>query len=293
MLQAWAWANIAGGLGLSLERLRPCITLIPRNEVIYWLFWRRSRSTMEVDVSVVIPVYRSAATLHTLVKRLFVVLSNTRKSFEIIFVDDGSPDNSWEVVCDLQRSYPDRIVAIQLMRNYGQHNALMCGFRHSRGKYTITMDDDLQNPPEEIPKLLQAIETEGLDLVYGSYDTKKHRCWRNIGSALVNWLFRIVFHCRVTPTSFRVMDRRLMESILPYSLNFTYIDGHLAWNTERVGTVRVEHHPRAVGRSGYSLGKLAVLALNLFTNFSLLPLQLVSVCGLAAAGSGFILACSY
>jgi polyisoprenyl-phosphate glycosyltransferase len=139
-----------------------------------------------IDLSVVIPVYRSAETLHALVERLLRVLKDSGKRYEIIFVEDGSPDNAWEFLCALQRSYPECVAAIQLLRNYSQHNALMCGFRHTRDKYIVTMDDDLQHPLEEILKLLEAIETSGLDLVYGSCDSKKHRTGRNIGSRLAN-----------------------------------------------------------------------------------------------------------
>jgi undecaprenyl-phosphate 4-deoxy-4-formamido-L-arabinose transferase len=241
-----------------------------------------------VQLSVVIPVYRSERTLPRLVERLFAVLGQLGMSYEIVLVEDGSPDRSWDVLADLQAQHPDRVVAVQLMRNYGQHNALMCGFRRSRGNFVVTMDDDLQNPPEEIPKLLVAIDKHRLDLVYGSYGAKEHRGWRNLGSLLVNLFYRKVFKSRVTVTSFRVIRRQLLEAIFPYDLNFTFVDGLLAWNTQRVGEVPVDHHPRAEGRSGYSLGKLILLSLNLFTNFSLLPLQAVSLFGLFVSGCGFV-----
>jgi undecaprenyl-phosphate 4-deoxy-4-formamido-L-arabinose transferase len=185
------------------------------------------------------------------------------------------------------------VVAIQLMRNYGQHNALMCGFRHSCGEYIVTMDDDLQNPPEEIPTLLEAIQARQLDLVYGQYASKKHASWRNLGSTVVNLFYWIVFKSRITITSFRIIRRELVQSILSYARNFTFVDGLLAWNTQRIGQVPVAHHPRLRGRSGYSINRLLVLALNLFTNFSLLPLQLVSACGTFAAGTGLLLGFYY
>jgi undecaprenyl-phosphate 4-deoxy-4-formamido-L-arabinose transferase len=228
-----------------------------------------------------------------LIDRLIPVLDGTGLRYEIVFVDDGSADDSWKVLGELHAEYPDRIVAIQLMRNYGQHNALMAGFRHARGRFVVTMDDDLQNPPEEIPKLLKAIEDKNLDLVYGCYEDKQHRAWRNLGSALINGFYRLIFRSKVTISSFRIIRRELLESIFLYSLNFTFVDGLLAWNTQRVGQVMVEHHARTTGRSGYSLGKLAVLALNLFTNFSLLPLQLVSFLGFLAAGGGMVMAVYY
>jgi glycosyltransferase involved in cell wall biosynthesis len=249
--------------------------------------------TPGLDLSVVIPVYRSEASLRALVGRLVPVLEATGMSHEIVFVEDGSPDNSWGVLREIQDAHPGRVVAVQLMRNYGQHNALMCGFRHARGRLIVTMDDDLQHPPEEVPKLLDAIRTRGLDLVYGVYGEKKHRPWRNLGSTVVNVFYRLVFKSAVTVTSFRAIDRALLDSIFSYDLNFTYIDGLLAWNTRRIGEVEVRHSERAAGPSGYSLAKLLALAFNLFTNFSLLPLQLVSFLGVFAAAGGMLMAFVY
>ncbi len=246
-----------------------------------------------MDLSVVIPVYRSAPTLATLFQRLLDVLDGTGLDYEVVFVEDGSPDDSWRTLETLRKQRPERVKAVQLMRNYGQHNALMCGFRHTRGDTIVTMDDDLQNPPEEIPKLLNAMIGSDYDLVYGTYGSKKHRAWRNLSSGLVNAFYRLVFRSAATVTSFRIIRRPLLESIFGYNLNFTFIDGLLAWNTQRIGQVEVQHQPRTDGRSGYSLGKLTVLALNLFTNFSLLPLQLVSLAGLVTALVGLIGALVY
>jgi undecaprenyl-phosphate 4-deoxy-4-formamido-L-arabinose transferase len=246
-----------------------------------------------IDLSVVIPVFRSESVLEPLFERLTAVLDATERSYEIVFVDDGSPDRSWDVLCELRARSPERVTAIQLMRNFGQHNALMCGFAHARGHYIVTMDDDLQNPPEEVPKLLEAIRKGDLDVVYGQYDKKQHHQGRNLGSKVVNAFFRLVFRSRATITSFRIIRRDVLESILSYDLNFTLVDGLLAWNTRRIGTVPVEHHPRQEGGSGYSLGKLLTLALNLFTNFSLLPLQIASFVGLLAALGGFALGAYY
>ena len=247
----------------------------------------------EFELSVVIPVYRSEPVLEALMARLLPVLDGLGVEYEIVFVEDGSPDRAWRVLESLQAGNPGRVVAIQLMRNYGQHNALMCGFRHARGRYVVTMDDDLQNPPEEIPKLLGVIRDSDLDLVYGGIDSKQHARWRNAGSALVNAFYRYTFKTRVTITSFRIVRRELIDSILPYNLNFTFIDGLFAWNTRRVGEVLVEHHPRTSGRSGYNLGRLAALGLNLLTNFSIVPLRVVSGFGLIAAVGGFVLAVFY
>jgi undecaprenyl-phosphate 4-deoxy-4-formamido-L-arabinose transferase len=247
----------------------------------------------EIDISVVVPVYRSSATLAALVARLRDVLGKTGRRYEIVLIDDGSPDDSWRVLQTLQSEHPGEVTAVQLMRNFGQHNALMCGFRHSSGKYVVTMDDDLQNPPEEIPKLLAALDERQLDVVYGRYRSKKHAVGRNVGSRVVNAFFRTVFRIPVTVSSFRALRREVIDSILSYTLNFTYVDGLLAWNTQRFGEVEVDHQPRGDGRSGYTLAKLVALALNLFTNFSVLPLQVASATGFLAAAAGFAIGAYY
>ena len=247
----------------------------------------------ELAISIVIPVYNSARTLEQLHTRLTAVLGPLGQSYEIILVDDGSRDDSWAGLEAMRAIDPVHVVAVQLMRNYGQHNALMCGLEMARGAHVITMDDDLQNPPEEIPKMLAHIERNGLDLVYGCPNDRKHAGWRNMGSAIVWHFYRTVFRNPVTPTPFRVMRHQLAKSVMFYDLNFTYLDGLLAWCTSRIGAVEVEHHARAEGKSNYSISKLLVLALNLYTNFSLLPLQLVSGMGLLTACSGFLLGAYY
>jgi glycosyltransferase involved in cell wall biosynthesis len=238
------------------------------------------------ELSVVIPVYRSAPTVPTLVQRLTTVLDGEGLDYEIVLVDDSSPDDSWAAMQHQRELHGDRVRTIQLMRNYGQHNALMCGLGQARGEVVVTMDDDLQNPPEEIPALLRHLRAHDLDLVYGVPDARNHAAWRNVGAQVVLRFYRTVFHNDFTPTPFRAMKRRLVQSILFYDLNFTYIDGLLAWCTNRIGSVTVQHHGRAHGRSGYSASRLLVLALNLYTNFSLLPLQVVSILGLATSALG-------
>ncbi len=251
------------------------------------------QSAPPLDLSIVIPVYRSAQTLRPLVERLVSTLKRMGLSHEIVFVDDGSPDESWSVLQMLQESHPEQIVCIRLMRNFGQHNALMCGFRHTRGRYIVTMDDDLQNPPEEIPRLFDAMGSSTHDLIYGAYEAKQHAQLRNLSSWLVNSFFRTVFGLSVTVTSFRIIRRALLDTILDYSPNFAYIDGLFAWNTRRIGSTMVHHHARPTGRSGYSVAKLLKLAFNLFTNFSLLPLQVVSGIGFLFAFGGLTLGTIY
>lgn len=244
-------------------------------------------------LSVIIPVFRPGESLPMLLQRLSRVVADMRLAANIILVEDGSPDGTWDAIAAQHQAAPERITAIRLMRNFGQHNALMCGLRHAQGDYIITMDDDGQHPPEEIPKLIRAIEETGADVVYAIPKERKHAPWRNLGAWVVAGFYRLVFRSRITPSAFRIMRREVVEAILSYDLNYTYIDGLLAWNTDRIAQVEIEHRPREHGRSGYSLGKLLTLALNLFTNFSLLPLQVVSLAGFVVALFGLLAGAYY
>ena len=246
-----------------------------------------------LQLSIVVPVYNSSDTLGKLLERLTHTIQKITGSYEIVLVDDGSRDDGWDIIQSLREKYGNHLVAIQLMRNYGQHNALMCGLGMARGEYVVTMDDDLQNPPEEIPKLLEQIKAHRLDLVYGCPSERSHAAWRNLGSTIVWHFYRTVFRNPITPTPFRIMRHQLARSVLFYDLNFTYLDGLLAWCTNRIGSVQVDHHAREHGRSGYSWSKLLGLALNLYTNFSLLPLQIVSGLGVLTAASGFFVGLYY
>ena len=242
----------------------------------------------QVRYSVVIPVYNSKLTLEKLSDRLRTVFETISEDFEIIFVDDGSQDGSWQKLKEM-RNKDNRIKIIQLMRNFGQHNALMCGFNFVSGDYVITMDDDLQNPPEEIPKLINKI-SEGYDIVYGKYISKKHSTFRNIGSKLIQLVYKKVFSVQNNLTAFRIIKRPLVKSILKYEKSYVFIDGLLAWNTKNIGFVHVLHHERKVGKSGYAFKKLFALSLNMITNFSIVPLQISSIMGLLFAVLGFIMA---
>jgi undecaprenyl-phosphate 4-deoxy-4-formamido-L-arabinose transferase len=248
---------------------------------------------MMPSISVVIPVYCGVNTVQQVVEGVVRILAEAGIAFEIILVDDGSPDETWSILHRIHQERPNVIKAIQLMRNFGQHNAIMCGLRHAKGDYIITMDDDGQHPPEEIPKLLRAIEQTGADVVYGVPRERSHAPWRNLGSWIVVTFYKLVFRTHVTPSAFRVMRRQVVEAILSYDLNYTYIDGLLAWNTDRIAQIEVEHRPRKLGQSGYNFAKLFTLAMNLFTNFSLLPLQIVSATGFVVALAGLVLGLYY
>ncbi len=238
------------------------------------------------SLTIIVPVYGGTLWLPVLVERLNSII-NTRYGVipEVILIDDNGPTDAWSVIENLAEKHGN-VVGIQLMRNFGQHNALMCGFRHATCDLIVTIDDDLQHEPESIPNLLNQLNETDADLVYGVYDSKKHAGGRNLGSWIVNRFYRLVFGLPVTVTSFRAMRRELTDAILRYNLNFTYIDGLLAWNTQRIEMVTVTHHERVGGKSGYTLSTLFGLAMNVFANFSLIPLQAVSLLGIVAAVGG-------
>jgi polyisoprenyl-phosphate glycosyltransferase len=244
-----------------------------------------------IKYSIVVPVYRSSSTLATLLELLTCTMDNLGQLYEIIIVEDNGGDDSWEVLCTLLPKY-QHVRILKLMRNFGQHNAIMCGFAHSNGEMVITIDDDLQNPPEEIGKLIATIN-KGYDIVYGKPTRKKHHPVRNIGSYLVGALFKKVFGLSINPTSFRILKRRIVEGVISYDKNFTFIDGLIAWHTTNVGEVEVKHDARGTGRSGYSFRKLFALSMNMLTNFSIVPLQAVAVLGLFFSFGGFLLSVGY
>ena len=244
-------------------------------------------------LTILIPVYFAEKSLRAFVEQLSAQFAGKQRNCEILLVDDGSRDNSWQVIEELAKQYPGVVHGIRLSRNFGQHNALMCGFHHARGDVIITMDDDGQHPPEEIPKLLETLEKTGADVVYGVPQRKEHHWLRNLASAMVRAFFRWVFRLKVDPSPFRAIRRDIVQLILPYDLSFVYLDGLLAWYTDRFAQVEVEHRPRLHGRSTYTLRKLITLAFNLFTNFAIGPLQVVSLIGFASTVFGLILAVYY
>jgi undecaprenyl-phosphate 4-deoxy-4-formamido-L-arabinose transferase len=164
----------------------------------------------------------------------------------------------------------------------------MCGFRQAIGRYIITLDDDLQNPPEEIPSLIAELE-KGYDVVFGIYESKKHRRYRRWGSWMINKFYSLTFKTKGRVSAFRLLNSDLAKNILEYDLNFSYINGLIAWYTDRVSRIYVQHQPRPQGRSGYTFRKLLALSINMMTNFSLLPLQIASYAGALFASAGFLI----
>lgn len=232
-------------------------------------------------ISVVIPVYRSEAILPELVRRLESVLGTIAKDYELILVNDCSPDHSWDVISDLA-GRSSWIRPIDLMRNYGQHNALLCGIRAARYDVIVTMDDDLQHPPEEIPKLLAKLR-EGHDVVYGTPEQQQHGLGRDFASWVTKLTLQNVMGAEIARQvgAFRVFRAQVAKACSHYEGSFVSIDVLLTWGTNRFASTPVNHVPRKQGASGYTLRKLTTHAMNMMTGFSTMPLQIASLIGFA------------
>lgn len=233
----------------------------------------------ESGISVVVPVFNSEASLPDLISRLADVLPRLCSEYEVVLVNDGARDGSWEKICELAQLYP-WVRGIRLMRNYGQHNALLCGIRAAVYPITVTMDDDGQNPPEEIPKLILTLQ-KGYDLVFGTPETEQHGLWRNLASRVTKQAIQSVLHAQTgrQVSAFRAFHTRLRCAFAEYHDAFVSLDVLLGWGAGRVGSVRVRHEARKAGESNYTLRRLILHAVNMITCFSTLPLQLASFIG--------------
>ncbi len=232
-----------------------------------------------MDISVVIPVYGSARILEKLHARLIPVLETHASQFEVIFVEDCGPDDSWNVIAALAKQ-DNRIKGIKLNRNFGQHNALLCGIREARYPVIVTMDDDLQHPPEEIPKLLQELRGD-CDVVYGAPMAEKHGLFRNGASILTKMILQNLMGATAARnvSAFRAFRTRLRDAFATYHSPVVSIDALLSWSTDRVSAIQVEHQVRADGASGYNFFRLLNHAFSLMTSFTVLPLRIASITG--------------
>jgi len=242
----------------------------------------------EPSISVVVPVYNSEASLPLLIERLEPVLAAHARNFEAILVNDGSRDRSWEVVGQLTQRYP-WVRGISLMRNYGQHNALLCGIRAARHEVIVTIDDDLQNPPEEIPKLLAKL-AESCDVVYGAPAEEQHGVWRDLASRVTKIALQSAVGAGTArhASAFRAFRTEVRGGFANFQGPFVSIDVLLTWGASRFAAVQVQHDKRRLGTSQYTLRKLIRHAFNMMTGFSVLPLQVASAIGFVFTVFGFL-----
>src|SRR5580692_3399939 len=246
----------------------------------------RSRAPMpeppqNLALSIVVPVYNGAESITELVEALEAL--SIAGGHEIVLVNDGSPDNSLAICRGLVARARLPIILVDLARNFGEHNAVMAGLRHTRGAHVITMDDDLQNPPEEVERLLAFAQETGHEVIYTYYDEKQHAAWRNLGSNFTNWVAGFVldkpkgFYL----SSFRCMSAFVVGEITRYEGPFPYVDGLILQVTQDIDRLLVRHLPRAVGRSNYTLRRLLRLWMSMFVNFSVMPLRISTLAGFA------------
>jgi undecaprenyl-phosphate 4-deoxy-4-formamido-L-arabinose transferase len=234
-----------------------------------------------LSVSVVIPVHNAEATLDPLLARLQSALARTCEHFELILVNDGSVDRSWSLI-KAAATHDRRIIGLDLSRGFGQHNALLAGIRVATQPIIVTMDDDLEHPPEEVPKLLIALTPE-VDVVYGAPMRQQHGVLRDLASSVTKTALRHTMGVAAANniSAFRAFRASLREGFAEYSSAFVSIDVLLSWATTRFAVAHVRHEPRSAGRSGYNLRLLVAHAFNMITGFSVLPLQLATVSGFA------------
>ena len=232
-----------------------------------------------LGLSVVIPVFNSESICSELVARLHRVLGAASPRFEVLLVNDGSSDASWARICALARDYP-WVRGVNLMRNYGQHNALLCGIREAQYDVIVTMDDDLQHPPEELPRLLDKLG-EGNDVVYGTPQQERHGFWRNVASQVTKLALQSSMRVEIARnvSAFRVFRTGVRDAFAHYQGPFVSIDVLLTWGTTRFAAQPVRFDARRHGISQYTFRKLITHALNMLTGFSALPLQVASLIG--------------
>ncbi|MGE5625420.1 MAG: glycosyltransferase family 2 protein [Bacillota bacterium] len=254
---------------------------------------RKAASPGSIELSVVVPVYMNRGGLEEFFRRTQPVLDSATRAWELIMVDDGSTDDSFEVLQRLRAKDP-RVKLIQFGHNHGQHHAVLCGLQHSRGKVVITLDDDLQNPPEEIPRFVKAVR-EGHHIVIGRIaGEKKHGWFRNFGSRSVQAMTNVILGKpkHLAFSSYRGLSRQAVDAIAAYKGVHPYLPALIlsAVPTASIVNIDVRHEPRHHGRSTYTLGKLFKLASYLLINHSFIPLRFMIFWGTAVSIASLLFA---
>jgi len=236
-----------------------------------------------IELSFVIPVYNGSQTIGRVVDLIHELYGDLR--FEIVLINDGSQDDSERVCGELVRSHPDTVTFLHLARNFGEHGAVLAGLNHVRGSYAAILDDDGQNPPEEVCRLYDEIRANGQDVVYGRYRVKRHSVLRNLGSRFNDRVANVMLNKPpdLYLSSFKILNRFTIDEITRYKGSFPYIDGLILRTTRNLGQVEVEHQSREDTGSGYTLRKLVRLWLNMFLNFSITPLRVSALLGTCAS----------
>jgi len=232
--------------------------------------------------SVIIPVYNSEKTLKEVVRRVVAFFESISLPVELILVNDGSKDKSWELIKQLKSEFPAQVTGVNLARNFGQHKALLCGFNHSKGDFIITIDDDLQHYPEDIKCLIDQQAHTQADIVYGIYKKKKHSLFRNIGSNALTYIFLKFANTPHQGSSFRLLSRYVIDEVKHYNSPFVFLDEIIAWHSRGNSFADIRHENRTEGHSGYNIFKLMAYTLQIIITYTVLPLRLITWFGLIA-----------
>ena len=249
-----------------------------------------SENTMKY--SVIIPVYNSYEVVGETIQYTVDFFESRKLDYELILVNDGSRDSSWEVVKEWATDKrPSQCIAIDLLKNYGQHSALFCGLMHASGDWCITLDDDLQIHPDEIEKLLPFTESDQYDLLVGRFEQKMHALHRKLGSRLVNWMNIYLFHKPpdLTITTLRCIRHDVVSRMLQWKTPYPYINGLMLMCSSRRKNIDVSHQPRKVGKSGYNFIKIVSLLMRILFNYSSIPLRLFGAVGIACSLISFLI----
>lgn len=248
---------------------------------------------MRFDYSVVVPVYRGESTLHDLFERTKKVFDDLGKTYQIIFVDDESTDQSWKKILELKQNHPKTVKAIRLAKNFGQQKATLCGINHSNGNVIITIDEDLQIPPEEIAKLISKHDETQADLIYGLFEKRQHSLVRKMGSWFVNRFFAVFASTTGAGTSFRLITRKLADKLTEVNQAHLLLDEVLNWYTSNISYEYVQHSKRKGGKSGYSFYNLLLITFGYVVYYTVIPLRIMTYVGFFFSLISFIIGVFY
>lgn len=240
------------------------------------------------NISIVVPVFNAAPALIALQSEIDKVMTQLALPYKLVLVDDGSEDKSWEIIKDIKKNNPGKITAIKMAKNFGQHNAIFAGFRHCNSDYIITMDDDLQHPPDEIIKLIECIEKTGADMVYGISENYK----RSVKRKLWRWGFklssRLTFSGSIEGSSYRLLKRELVNKLILHTQEFVFMDELVNWYTSNISYVKVRHEPSRLAESRYPFTKLSKLYYNLVFGYNAFLLRLITFMGISSSVLSFL-----
>lgn len=247
----------------------------------------------DFSYSLVVPVFNSEAIVGTTVDRIVETFDKAGLKYEVILINDGSRDGSWEVIAEKARTNP-HVIALDMLRNYGQHNANLAGMREATGDYVITLDDDLQNPPDQALVLID-VAMAGHDVVFGEFDHKAAAGYRRIGSQMISTINRKIFAQPpdLTVSNFRILRRDVVDRICASHTTYPYITGQALLYSSNRANARVRHEPRPVGKSQYSLRRIVKLVFTILFSYSSWPLHATATAGFAVAGIAFVIGIGY